>query len=91
MSSTWRSTPGTVIAITHDRYFLENVAQWILELDRGHAYPYEGNYTTYLETKASRLKVEGAKDAKMRKRLDDELRVGQVKRPRPPDQVAGAA
>ena len=64
---------GTVIAITHDRYFLENVAQWILELDRGHAYPYEGNYTTYLETKASRLKVEGAKDAKMRKRLDDEL------------------
>src|ERR1700753_2887460 len=65
--------PGTVIAVTHDRYFLENVAQWILELDRGHAYPYEGNYTTYLETKASRLKVEGAKDAKMRKRLDDEL------------------
>src|ERR1700743_1750921 len=63
----------TVSAITHDRYFLENVAQWILELDRGHAYPYEGNYTTYLETKASRLKVEGAKDAKMRKRLDDEL------------------
>jgi ATP-binding cassette ChvD family protein len=64
---------GTVIAITHDRYFLENVAQWILELDRGHAYPYEGNYTTYLETKASRIKVEGAKDAKLRKRLDDEL------------------
>src|ERR1700743_1834462 len=64
---------GTVIAITHDRYFLDNVAQWILELDRGHAYPYEGNYTTYLETKATRLKVEGAKDAKMRKRLDDEL------------------
>src|ERR1700752_2548086 len=64
---------GTVIAITHDRYFLDNVAQWILELDRGHTYPYEGNYTTYLETKASRLKVEGAKDAKMRKRLDDEL------------------
>ena len=65
--------PGTVIAITHDRYFLDNVAQWILELDRGHAYPYEGNYTTYLETKAGRLKVEGAKDVKMRKRLDDEL------------------
>ncbi|MGH3296388.1 MAG: ATP-binding cassette domain-containing protein, partial [Trebonia sp.] len=65
--------PGTVIAVTHDRYFMENVAQWILELDRGHAYPYEGNYSTYLETKASRLKVEGAKDAKMRKRLDDEL------------------
>ena len=64
---------GTVVAITHDRYFLDNVAQWILELDRGHAYPYEGNYTTYLETKAGRLKVEGAKDAKMRKRLEDEL------------------
>src|ERR1700724_1602249 len=65
--------PGTVIAVTHDRYFMENVAQWILELDRGHAYPYEGNYSTYLETKASRVKVEGQKDAKLRKRLDDEL------------------
>ena len=64
---------GTVIAVTHDRYFMENVAQWILELDRGHAYPYEGNYSTYLETKASRLKVEGAKDVKMRRRLDEEL------------------
>src|SRR5271170_6392115 len=65
--------PGTVVAVTHDRYFLDNVAQWILELDRGHAYPYEGNYTTYLETKATRLKVEGAKDAKKQKRLEDEL------------------
>ena len=65
--------PGTVVAVTHDRYFLDNVAQWILELDRGHAYPYEGNYSTYLETKATRLKVEGAKDAKKRKRLEDEL------------------
>ncbi len=65
--------PGTVVAVTHDRYFLDNVAQWILELDRGHAYPYEGNYSTYLETKASRIKVEGAKDAKRRRRLDDEL------------------
>jgi ATP-binding cassette ChvD family protein len=65
--------PGTVIAITHDRYFLDNVAQWILELDRGHAFPYEGNYSTYLETKAARVKVEGQKDAKLRKRLDDEL------------------
>ncbi len=64
---------GTVIAVTHDRYFLDNVAQWILELDRGRAYPYEGNYSTYLETKASRLKVEGAKDAKRAKRLRDEL------------------
>jgi len=65
--------PGTVIAITHDRYFLDNVAEWILELDRGRAYPYEGNYTTYLETKAARLKVEGAKDVKLQKRLTDEL------------------
>ena len=53
--------PGTVVAVTHDRYFLDNVAGWILELDRGHAYPYEGNYSTYLETKATRLKVEGAR------------------------------
>lgn len=65
--------PGTIVAITHDRYFLDNVAQWILELDRGHAYPYEGNYSTYLEAKATRLKVEGNKDAKLRKRLTDEL------------------
>jgi ATP-binding cassette ChvD family protein len=65
--------PGTVIAITHDRYFLDNVAQWILELDRGRAYPYEGNYSTYLEKKAARLSVEGRKDAKLRKRLTDEL------------------
>jgi ATP-binding cassette ChvD family protein len=64
---------GTVVAVTHDRYFLDNVAQWILELDRGRAYPYEGNYTTYLETKQSRLKVEGQKDAKRAKRLADEL------------------
>ena len=64
---------GTVVAVTHDRYFLENAAEWILELDRGHAYPYEGNYSTYLDTKASRLKVEGAKDAKRRKRLEEEL------------------
>src|SRR5450432_3275613 len=64
---------GTVVAVTHDRYFRENAAQWILELDRGHGYPYEGNYSTYLETKAARLKVEGAKDAKKRKRLEDEL------------------
>ena len=55
--------PGTVIAVTHDRYFLDNVAQWILELDRGHAYPYQGNYTFYLDTKAARLHVEGRKDA----------------------------
>jgi ATP-binding cassette ChvD family protein len=65
--------PGTVVAVTHDRYFLDNVAQWILELDRGRAYPYEGNYSTYLQTKAARIKVEGQKDAKRRKRLEEEL------------------
>jgi ATP-binding cassette ChvD family protein len=65
--------PGCVVAVTHDRYFLDNVAEWILELDRGRAYPYEGNYTTYLETKQARLRVEGAKDAKRAKRLKDEL------------------
>ncbi len=64
---------GAVVAITHDRYFLDNVAQWILELDRGRAYPYEGNYTTYLETKSARLKIEGQKDAKRAKRLTEEL------------------
>ncbi|HEX6577592.1 MAG TPA: energy-dependent translational throttle protein EttA [Jiangellaceae bacterium] len=65
--------PGCVVAVTHDRYFLDNVAEWILELDRGRAYPYEGNYTTYLETKQARLRVEGAKDAKRAKRLKEEL------------------
>src|ERR1700678_2540126 len=65
--------PGTVVAVTHDRYFLDNVAGWILELDRGRAYPYEGNYSTYLESKAARLKIEGPKDVKRRRRLEDEL------------------
>ncbi|MGH8792207.1 MAG: energy-dependent translational throttle protein EttA, partial [Stackebrandtia sp.] len=65
--------PGTVVAITHDRYFLDHVAEWILELDRGRTYPYEGNYSTYLEKKAERMGVEGRKDAKMQKRLKDEL------------------
>ncbi|HTZ14149.1 MAG TPA: energy-dependent translational throttle protein EttA [Mycobacterium sp.] len=64
---------GTVIAVTHDRYFLDNVAQWILELDRGRAHPYEGNYATYLETKAGRLGVEGRKDAKRLRQLRQEL------------------
>lgn len=64
---------GTVVAITHDRYFLDNVAEWILELDRGRAIGYEGNYSTYLETKQTRLKVEGAKDQKRAKRLKEEL------------------
>ncbi len=65
--------PGTVVAVTHDRYFLDNVAGWILELDRGRAYPYEGNYSTYLETKTARLRIEGQKDAKRRRRLEEEL------------------
>jgi ATP-binding cassette ChvD family protein len=65
--------PGTILAVTHDRYFLDNVAEWILELDRGRAIPYEGNYSTYLEKKSERLKVEGKKDQKLQKRLTDEL------------------
>jgi ATP-binding cassette ChvD family protein len=65
--------PGAVLAVTHDRYFLDNVAEWILELDRGRAYPYEGNYSTYLEKKRERLEVAGKKDAKLAKRLGDEL------------------
>src|SRR6187397_1652808 len=64
---------GTVVAVTHDRYFLDNVAEWILELDRGRAYPYEGNYSTYLEKKAERVAVQGRKDAKLQKRLVEEL------------------
>lgn len=64
---------GTVLAVTHDRYFLDDVAEWILELDRGHAFAYEGNYSTYLEKKAARLEVQGRKDAKLQKRLEDEL------------------
>lgn len=65
--------PGAILAVTHDRYFLDNVAEWILELDRGRAYPYEGNYSTYLEKKAERLAVQGRKDVKLHKRLEDEL------------------
>jgi len=64
---------GTVLAVTHDRYFLDNVAEWILELDRGRAIPYEGNYSTYLEKKADRLSIEGKKDQKLQKRLREEL------------------
>lgn len=67
------SYPGAILAVTHDRYFLDNVAEWILELDRGRAYPYEGNYSTYLEKKAERLAVQGRKDAKLQKRLTKEL------------------
>jgi len=65
--------PGAVIAVTHDRYFLDNVAQWIAEIDRGRLYPYEGNYSTYLEKKQERLQVQGKKDVKLAKRLKDEL------------------
>ncbi|ORW97173.1 energy-dependent translational throttle protein EttA [Mycobacterium sp. IEC1808] len=64
---------GAILAVTHDRYFLDNVAEWILELDRGRAYPYEGNYSTYLEKKAERIAVQGRKDAKLQKRLTEEL------------------
>jgi len=65
--------PGAVIAITHDRYFLDHVAQWIAEVDRGRLYPYEGNYSTYLEKKRERLQIQGKKDAKLAKRLSEEL------------------
>ncbi|QFG67922.1 energy-dependent translational throttle protein EttA [Ornithinimicrobium pratense] len=67
------SYPGAVLAVTHDRYFLDNVAEWIAEVDRGHLYPYEGNYSTYLEKKRERLAVQGKKDAKLAKRLESEL------------------
>ncbi len=67
------SYPGCVLAVTHDRYFLDNVAEWILELDRGRTHPYEGNYSTYLETKQGRLVVEGRKDARRQKILEREL------------------
>ncbi|MET0859976.1 MAG: energy-dependent translational throttle protein EttA, partial [Microbacterium sp.] len=65
--------PGAVIAITHDRYFLDNVAEWIAEVDRGRLIGYEGNYSTYLEKKGERLEVQGKKDAKLAKRLKEEL------------------
>ncbi len=65
--------PGAVLAVTHDRYFLDHVAEWIAEVDRGHLYPYEGNYSTYLEKKQERLSIQGKKDAKLSKRLAEEL------------------
>ena len=68
-----QSYEGAVIAVTHDRYFLDHVAEWIAEVDRGNLYPYEGNYSTYLEKKRSRLEVQGKKDAKLAKRLSEEL------------------
>ncbi|MCG2624675.1 energy-dependent translational throttle protein EttA [Arthrobacter sp. I2-34] len=68
-----KNYPGAVLAVTHDRYFLDHVAEWIAEVDRGHLYPYEGNYSTYLEKKRARLEVQGKKDAKLAKRLSEEL------------------
>ena len=67
------SYPGAVLAVTHDRYFLDNVAEWICEVDRGHLYPYKGNYSTYLETKAARLEAQGQQQAKLAKRMSREL------------------
>lgn len=65
---------GAVLAVTHDRYFLDNVAEWICEVDRGHLYPYKGNYSTYLETKAARIEAQGNRDAKLAKRMEAELK-----------------
>lgn len=67
------SYKGAVIAVTHDRYFMDNVAEWICEVDRGHLYPYKGNYSTYLETKEKRMEIQGAKDAKLARRLKNEI------------------
>ena len=68
-----KNYPGAVLAVTHDRYFLDNVAEWICEVDRGHLYPYKGNYSTYLETKAARIAAQGQRDAKLQKRMASEL------------------
>lgn len=68
-----RNYQGAVLAVTHDRYFLDNVAEWICEVDRGHLYPYKGNYSTYLETKAARIEAQGNRDAKLAKRMEAEL------------------
>ena len=68
-----KNYPGAVLAVTHDRYFLDNVAEWICEVDRGHLYPYKGNYSTYLETKASRIKAQGEREARLLKRIEAEL------------------
>ncbi|MDM8162857.1 energy-dependent translational throttle protein EttA [Collinsella intestinalis] len=68
-----KNYPGAVLAVTHDRYFLDNVAEWICEVDRGHLYPYKGNYSTYLETKAARIAAQGQRDAKLAKRMAAEI------------------
>ena len=85
-----RATTAPSLAVTHDRYFLDNVAEWIAEVDRGRLYPYEGNYSTYLEKKAERLEVQGKKDAKLAKRLKTELEWVRSNAKAPPDQVQGA-
>ena len=68
-----KNYPGAVLAVTHDRYFLDNVAEWICEVDRGHLYPYKGNYSTYLETKAARIAAQSQQDARLAKRMQSEL------------------
>ena len=82
--------PGAVLAVTHDRYFLDNVAQWIAEVDRGRLYPYEGNYSTYLEKKAERLPGPGQEGRQARQAPQGRARVGPLQRQGPPDQVQGA-
>ncbi len=91
LESHLKSYPGAVLAITHDRYFLDNVAEWILELDRGKAHPYEGNYTTYLETKKDRLKIEGAEGRQAREDAREGAGVGPLQRQGSPDQEPLAA
>ena len=84
-----RDYPGSVLIITHDRYFLDNVTGWILELDRGRGIPYEGNYTAYLEAKAKRLQQEGREDDARQKAICARARVDRVQPQGPPDQVEG--
>ena len=81
-SSTCTRYPGAVLAVTHDRYFLDHVAEWICEVDRGQLFPYKGNYSTYLETKAARMAAQGQAQAKLAKRMERELRVGALSSPK---------
>ena len=83
--------PGAVLAVTHDRYFLDNVAEWICEVDRGHLYPYKGNYSTYLETKAARLAAQGQRDAKLAKRMALRTRVGAIQPQGAPGEEQGTS
>ena len=86
-----KAYPGAVLAVTHDRYFLDNVAQWILEIDRGKTHPYEGNYSTYLETKKARLQIEGKRDAEAGEDPGAGAGVGAVQPQGPAGQEQGAA